>query len=240
MPQGCPWSGWAPPTIDWCEAELCAWVTNPADTWSNLAYVLVGVWMILANRRARGLHRDLRWFGPASILVGLLSGVYHASFTFFLQFFDFVGMFLFIFLSIAECSVRLGWVAPRARLRLLVGGTLSFSALVPLLAGTIFPIQGLVALLIAVAALLVTTMHRRGRGPADVRPFAVGLALLAAGGVCSLLDVTRVWCDPDDHWLQGHALWHVLTAFALLAFYRYFAGEGSSAQSGPSPSTATM
>jgi hypothetical protein len=27
------------------------------------------------------------------------------------------------------------------------------------------------------------------------------------------------WCDPGDHLVQGHALWHVLSALSLLAAY---------------------
>jgi hypothetical protein len=30
LPPGCPWSGFTPPNIDWCEQELCALVVNPA------------------------------------------------------------------------------------------------------------------------------------------------------------------------------------------------------------------
>ena len=42
--------------------------------------------------------------------------------------------------------------------------------------------------------------------------------------LCSALDVTRVWCDPENHWLQGHAAWHLLSAASLVALYRFYAG----------------
>jgi hypothetical protein len=41
--------------------------------------------------------------------------------------------------------------------------------------------------------------------------------------VCSVLDVSRVWCEPANHWLQGHAVWHVLSALALLFTARHYA-----------------
>jgi hypothetical protein len=72
-------------------------IVNPADTWSNLAYIAFGLWMMREARR--GGRRDLALFGPASIAVGVFSGAYHASYTWMLQFFDFVGMFLFCFLA---------------------------------------------------------------------------------------------------------------------------------------------
>jgi hypothetical protein len=47
------------------------------------------------------------------------------------------------------------------------------------------------------------------------------MAALAAGGVFSALDVTRTWCDPHSL-LQGHAIWHVLSAICLgFAFLHY-------------------
>ena len=52
----------------------------------------------------------------------------------------------------------------------------------------------------------------------------LALGLISAAAVCSALDVTRVWCDPDDHWIQGHAAWHLLSAASLLALYYFYAG----------------
>ena len=111
LPPGCPWSGFTPPNVDWCEEELCGWITNPANTWSNLLYVALGVLMWREARRRRS--PALAPFGPASIAVGVFSFVYHASYTWMLQFFDFVGMFLFCFCVLALNARRLGWISPR-------------------------------------------------------------------------------------------------------------------------------
>jgi hypothetical protein len=227
MPEGCPWSGWTPPNVNWCEEELCAWVTNPADTWSNLAYVVLGLWMMQESRRHAGSGGpNLAVFGPASILVGVFSGIYHASYTYFLQFFDFVGMFVFCFTVISENAVRLAWVGPARKIPFFVVGVVLFSALVPLLTELGVAIQPLVAVLIALGLGQELALCRRAREsgrPIAYQSYWVGLGFLAAGGVCSLLDVTRVWCDPTNHWLQGHATWHILTAIALFAFFRFYA-----------------
>jgi Ceramidase len=220
LPPGCPWSGFTPPNVDWCEQELCGWIVNPADTWSNLAYVALGLWMW---RSARG-RSDLRLFGPASVAVGVFSFAYHASYTWLLQFFDFVGMFVFCFTVIARNATRLGWIAPRRELRFFALGVLGASAAVPLLFEAGVAIQLSVAVCIAVAVAQELALRRRA--PADAsfsRSYGVGLALLALAGLASLLDVTRLACDPTNHWLQGHAVWHVLTALALLAFFRFYA-----------------
>jgi hypothetical protein len=222
LPEGCPWSGFTPPNVDWCEQELCALVVNPANTWSNALYLVLGVWMW---RHARRTGRDdLRAFGPASVAVGVFSFVYHASYTWLLQFFDFVGMFLFCFVVLARNARRLGWVSPRGETRFLLLGVALASALVPVLFEAGIPIQGTVALCIA-AALGQEASLRRGAAAPLPRAYWLGLALLGAAGLASLLDVTRVWCEPTS-WLQGHAVWHVLSAAALLAFYRFYEALG--------------
>jgi hypothetical protein len=229
LPPGCPWSGFTPPNVDWCEEELCAWIVNPADTWSNLAYVALGLWMW---RAARG-RSDLRLFGPAGVAVGAFSFAYHASYTWALQFFDFVGMFLFCFTVIARNAIRLGWVAPRGEPLFFSLGVLGASALVPVLFELGVAIQLTVAVCIAVALAQEAVLRRRAPpGAAFSRSYWVGLALLGLAALCSLLDVTRVACDPQNHWLQGHAAWHVLSALALLAFFRFYAAL-------PAPERAT-
>ena len=65
-------------------------------------------------------------------------------------------------------------------------------------------------------------LWRRASPGTDYHPYLAALALITAAAVCSALDVTRVWCDPENHWLQGHAAWHVLSAASLFALYRFY------------------
>jgi hypothetical protein len=223
-PDECPWGGWAQPNVDWCEEELCGWIVNPADTWSNLAYLAFGLLMIVQARRSG--TPQLSFFGPASFLVGIGSFAYHASHTYFFQFFDFVGMFIFCFTVVTANALRLGWIGPERSWRFLGFGVLLFSLLVPILSETRVPIQLLVALLIA--GILIQELTIRARtssqtGKADYRLYGLAWGLLALAGCFSLADVTRTWCDPSRHWIQGHAIWHLLSAtslYVLFLFYR--------------------
>jgi hypothetical protein len=224
LPPGCPWSGWTPPNLDWCERELCAWVTNPANTWSNLLYVALGILMWREARR--GGRRSLALFGPASVAVGVFSFAYHASYTYFLQFFDFVGMFVFCFTVLSANALRLGWIGARRQAAFYLGGVAAFSALVPPLFEAGIPIQGLVLLLVlAMVGQELALLRRDGPRPAH-RFWWTALALMAVASTCSALDLSRSWCDPDDHWLQGHALWHLLTAASLYALFRFYDALG--------------
>jgi len=222
LPAGCPWSGWTPPNVNWCEEELCSWVVNPADTWSNLAFIVLGVVMWLqARQHPTGV---LRLFGPISVTVGAFSFAYHASYTYFLQFFDFAGMFLFCFTVITANALRLGWVRLQHMWPVLLTGVAVFSAGVPILGLTTVPIQSLVALLITVIIGQEVAVARREPDGAPPRRklFYLALGFLAVAAAFSLADVTRTWCDPRDHILQGHAIWHLLSALALYTLYLFY------------------
>ena len=105
-----------------------------------------------------------------------------------------------------------------------LAGVIGMSALVPVGFYLGFPIQALVFFLIVALLWQEFTIHRRSHDATDYRWFAAALALIAAAAVFSALDVTRAWCDPADHWLQGHAVWHVLSAAALLALFHFYRG----------------
>lgn len=234
LPAGCFWSGWAPPNVDWCEAELCSVIVNPADTWSNVAYVALGIWMIVLARRESNVALAL--FGPASIVVGLTSFAYHASYTAFFQFFDFVGMFIFCMTIIAVNAVRLGSVRAGHAWKLGAAGVVALSLAVPLVSQTAVPIQAMVLVLILLILGQEALAARRrvdGAGGVSRRWLGWALALIVAAAAFSASDVTRSVCDPHDHFYQGHAVWHVLSAASLGAMFLFQRGLARSRSDAP-------
>ena len=129
-PDMCPWHEAAvavgAPNIKWCEATLCGWISEPANTWSNLAYLVLGAVIAWQNRRMP--HYELRWMGPAMLLMGGFSLVYHASNNYLTQVFDFLGMYLLVFWMLVINLRRLGWFARERQkavfVALCVAGTL--------------------------------------------------------------------------------------------------------------------
>jgi hypothetical protein len=217
---GCPWeplsSFWLP-NVRWCEAQLCSVVVEPANTWSNLAYVFAGLALLWLGTRRN--ERTLCNFGLAEIVVGVCSFVYHMSFTGVLQVLDFFGMYVFTNLLIALNLVRLD-VVSRDRFWPIYGASVvALTALTVALRFTSFPIQGIVFVLIV--AIVATEYLQRVR--IDRRLFLASLAALTVAAAFSAADVTGVFCDPNDHFVQGHAIWHVLGAISLVFaafFYR--------------------
>lgn len=219
---GCPWEPFSSlwlPNVRWCEAQLCSVVVEPANTWSNLAYVFAGLALLWLGAR-RG-DRTLRIFGAAEIVVGVSSLVYHMSFSGILQVLDFFGMYVFTNLLLGLNLVRLGVLSRRRFWPVYAASVIALTALTVALRFTPFPIQGIVFLLIV--GIVATELRQRPLVPIDRRLFWAALATLTVAAGFSAADVTGVFCDPDDHLVQGHAIWHVLGAISLVFsafFYR--------------------
>jgi hypothetical protein len=220
---GCPWvelRSWGGlPNLKWCEETLCSWIAEPANTWSNLAYVVAAVALYAVARRESS--RTLRFFAPAALAVGLCSFAYHASVAFTTQVLDFFGMYFYFLLLLALNFVRLGWLPAATLFRALVPGIFGFTLLTVGIAHTGLPVQGIIGVLVA-ATLLTEYLASRARAVPTHRFFWTTLAFIAVAFACSAADASRLWCDPSNHLIQGHALWHALGAAALFASYFHY------------------
>ncbi|NDG85470.1 MAG: hypothetical protein EBX52_10615, partial [Proteobacteria bacterium] len=56
---------------------------------------------------------------------------------------------------------------------------------------------------------------KKALAPFKMAWFFASFACIALAATSSALDLKRIACDPSNHWLQGHALWHVLGSAAL-------------------------
>ena len=128
---------------------MCAIISTPANTWSNLAYVAVGVYMLF---RA-GKNKDLKLFAPAAIATGIFSGLFHASQSRFFQFFDFVGMYMFCMVAVTINCRRLGLFGRQQQVAVYMLGVVTCTLLTPILTAMNIPIQLIVVFLIGCAGI---------------------------------------------------------------------------------------
>jgi hypothetical protein len=216
IPPGCPWSesqeSFGTPNVDWCEPTVCSWISEPANTWSNLGYILVALWLYKKFRR----DLLLRNFSLTVLAMGLLSGVYHATNNAFTQHMDFFGMILFVSYILAFQILRvfkgtmksfaaLFWFLVSANLTLLICLDFLHIAIQSLLVINAVPI--------VLLEVVVAVVHGR---PKPFGNFAAGLVILIAAQICAQLDLKRIYCHPENVWLHGHVLWHLLCAVAMI------------------------
>ena len=220
-PDLCPWHEAAAilgaPNIKWCEATLCGWISEPANTWSNLAYLVLGLVIVRQNWRAS--HYELRWMGPAMLLMGGFSLGYHASNNYLTQVFDFLGMYLLVFWMLVINLRRLGWFARERQKAVFVALCVAGTLLVHLMYLAQLKFQFIIAA--AALVIVVSEVRARRKQPVPWGNLSVGLALLCVAQAASLADLTRVYCEPGS-WLQGHAVWHVMSAVALYFACRHY------------------
>ena len=212
-----------------------------ANTWSNLAYIVVGLYGIaLGWRDLRPQSRDAYLvrtpalslaFGAACCGLGIGSGLFHASLTRLGQQLDVASMYPPLMVMIA---VGMGRWIPSLRLGSRTLPTWPvLIALVALASGLLYYFKWsmsspsvLYSLVGSVAALTLLARFCSSR-MFDGRWLAASSAALVVAVFCRQLDIAGRFSGPDA-WAQGHALWHILTALSLGCVYAFYRSDADS------------
>lgn len=225
------WSGWTAADelarpIYAERVHVASVLRTRMNTWSNLAFVLVGLYALaLAEHdrlapgagHVRGTPALSALFGVACGYLGAGSGLFHASLTRLGQQLDVAAMYAPL---LALLAISAGRALPR------VGARPSWPPLVGLVLGAsalLFALKWRMSSAVVLPGLIGAVLaargveHLRGAHPAG-RWLLVSAACLVVAVACRQLDVAGRFTGPD-HWLQGHALWHLLCAAALGAAY---------------------
>lgn len=220
MSPACPWAGFEPGTVSFCEERLCAWVAEPANAWSSLGYVVLG--LVMLARAWRPARPRLLAISVAQLMIGVGSFFFHASGTFVGELVDQFGMFLLsgLILVFAAAQAR-HWNAAQTigtYVGLVVASTASLFVVRP--AGIpLFAIQLAVGLGWQIR-IWKTTADPRVRAVHHL--FFSALALFGTSFAIWLTDITGLLCRPDQHVITGHAVWHVLNAFSILRLGQFY------------------
>ncbi len=213
----CPWDGPAPANLAFCEADLCGWITQPANTWSNVGFFVAGAWVIwLARRDAKPLAGSVGWL---AIATGLGSVAFHATSTLAGQLIDQSAMLLesgaFVIVSLASLVAI---TRPRALALFLVLTVLGVAVLVAI------PTAGIALFAAEMIVFAAVELALLRRGPRiSYRPLAAVIVLFAISYGAWWIDRLGIVCDPDDHVFGLHALWHLLGAASFPCWYAHFA-----------------
>jgi hypothetical protein len=220
MPITGPWEflrAYGLPNVKWCEAQNASWIIEPANTWSNLGFVLSGVLMLFFLRRDDSVW--LKLYAVSEIILGIFSGIYHASYTYLFQIADFLGMIMTLLAPLLFGLERLGVPFPRP-VRTFAWATGALTVVTCVLAMTPVPIQIIIALM-ALSIVGIEFRLWRGGGPGNRPLFFASITFLVVAETFSFLDVSRNFCHPDDHLIQGHAVHHVLVATCFFFNFLY-------------------
>lgn len=231
-PVGCFWYAaaerWGAPNVKWCEETLCSIISEPSNTWSNLAYFASAIFLYrssLNKTMNSSVQGRLKYYAFTVFLCGAGSFVYHASNNRATQFLDFAGMFAVAWPLQTSNLSRTGAISRRQEIPFALAGSLLWSCLVPILNYIGFPIQSLVIVLVLGIAITEFQLNRVKRPilPRSRSYFYRSVACLGIAAIFSFLDASRIWCNPEWHIVQGHAIWHIFSALALFNAGKYHA-----------------
>jgi hypothetical protein len=210
MMENCFWSFWTPQKYIFCERQLCSWVQQPANTWSNVSYLLAAIFILASSQD----KFEKRFFSTVSFVLFIGSTLFHMSGTRIGKIFD-VGAMLV--LSAGVCSLSLKHYYELTKQKVLLSFSLLLS--VGLIFLAIFDFGNIpFGLELIFAVYLEIRMKREGRKSLDMKRVSLVLGIEALAVVFLLLDVTRTWCDVDNHLLNGHAIWHLLSGAAIYVY----------------------
>lgn len=221
----CPWYPLAEatgsPNIKWCEETICAWISEPANTWSNVSYLLVAGFILWRSYK-HGHNRLLKLFGLIVFIMGGLSFFYHLSNFYVTQILDFVGMFLLVGWTSGMNFIRAKKLKPERLLPYI----LAYNVLNIIVLHLMY-LQGLkFQFLILIGAFLIIAGEMLASKTPKIKYhwFVTSLVLLTVALTFSIMDHAHVWCDPTQHGIfsQGHALWHWIGGLAMLAIYFHY------------------
>lgn len=211
----CPWDQYTPSTLAFCEEKLCAYVAQPSNAYSCMAFVLLGAALIWKHRAPA--ERAFAAIGVASIAVGLLSFVYHATNVLWGELLDLGSMYWLTAVMIGLNRRLNKGLSARGLVQLVLGvvaASFALLALEPRLGIPVFAVHlGL--------ALWGHLIYVRGRTGVDFKFLKLLLLTFAVSFGAWLLDVTRLSCDPTNHVINGHTVWHLLNATCIWLYYRH-------------------
>lgn len=216
--QNCPWSQFLPGTVSFCEERLCALIVEPANTWSNIGYLIVGI--IIALHSKKHSKSSFHFFSVTSVYLFIGSSLFHATGTFWGEVLDLSAMFM---LSLAMLTINLKrWFHLKLRLTYAVF-LLSFVASVILL--LIFKPIGILlfsAQVIVALSLELLLWKRQIMPQAKYKTLLKAFTFFGIAFFFWILDISKIMCIPTNHYFTGHSAWHLLNAATIYYLYLFY------------------
>lgn len=220
-PPGCFWhqstQEIGPSSIKWCEQSLCGPISEPANAWSSLSLVFAALLLLFIWRKH--LVTSVKAFLYFGLTAGLMSFTHHASNNLLTQTLDYGAMYA-VFAWYTGVNLKNARATHSSTFKLVFTLLLVIGITGSLLAHAWEFRAQWVGFSIALAAIFSEVLSRRKR-PSTWFWFVCGALLLILGSIASMLDLLRVVCDPTEHLLQGHTLWHFLAALSLACFGKH-------------------
>lgn len=206
-----------------CEHDAGHFPRQLTNSLSSFAFVFLGIWSLLSTREPMvgTPERKLKpLFAITMLFLGASSFFYHATLSFIGQFLDVFSMYTFGLLLLAGALYRAGRV----------GGWYAFGGFV--FASVVFGVvqylfpdarRILFVALVLPGIVLEMLPFVTGYRPSSKRVWSIyaGVGIMLVAYLIWTLDQVSAFCAPGSP-MQGHAVWHVLTALAAFMIFLHY------------------
>jgi len=236
------WFGTPRSEVMWfCERVRDGFVKQPANTWSNIGFILTGIyigWLSYKNDFNADNWMTTTFFYPvlfASVVVFLGPGsmAMHATDGPWGGFLDLLSMFMIASFVFTYGLKRL-FGLPVWGFSLLFIGLVSLSAWIFLqpwnITGGMLNISEYIFAgeLLLAAPIELAIRYGRKTNSKVLRGWASALTMILAFVIWNLSRTSdSMFCNPDSL-LQGHAIWHILNAASAFFLFMFYTSEHDS------------
>lgn len=214
----CFWDGYEKNNYLFCEEQLCSFITEPANTWSNIAYLIIAILILKQKEVTNSRIKNLFFAATFSLFIG--STLFHMTSTYWGKFIDVSTMF-FVSMTALTLSLQRYWRLSEQRANIIYVGGLSLSIL--------FLYVMRFGNVLFLSQILATTFLEfrlsRTQHTLDMKRVKSAILVLVAAFIFWVLDTTKVLCHPGNHILTGHGIWHILAGLSIYIFFKSYKGK---------------
>ena len=211
----CPWTQYTPDPYPFCEEQLCGWIREPANTWSNIGFLIAAI-MIYKNSNLNSLKKPFA-FVTFALFVG--STLFHLTATLWAKYLD-VGAMLMLSSLLLSLSLKWRFALSSAATYIIATNMFVVSAFTigyKKLGGVVFLAQ------VGLAAALEFKRYALSSGQPERRKNLLkAIVIFPILFVINMLDQQGVLCVKSNHILTGHGIWHLGAAYCIYLISCYY------------------
>jgi hypothetical protein len=210
----CPWDSMTQFPAHFCETNLCAWIVQPANTWSDISYLIAAAFILF---RTDWRPERLRFsFIVFCLFIG--STLFHMTSTVIGREMDVGAMLMLSTYSLCFTLSRsfkfhittTAWMA-------LILFLISIPAIPINMGSILFLIQ-------FIATILLELLYSRRHPPTAEakKSLMLSFGIFTIALVINIMDMNKIYCIPDNNILTLHAIWHLLCGFCIYLLVKYY------------------
>lgn len=199
-----------------CGVDVGGWVRYPNPAWTSFFFCIAGsVIIYLANKNKQFY---LKCYGIVIFLTGLDSFANHATGTYIGGVMDLFTMFVAIWIILIPVLWRSGILRTKHYWLVIAIGVTAFTLLHmwnTVLGDVMFFSTAIFAGVLMLRIFIKEKVKKVNKN------LIIALTLFTTGAIAAGLDRLGVLCVPDNHFLQGMGVWHLLSSTASVFLYFY-------------------